>query len=268
MSEPNVTLDFNNDLFARRVFDQFWQIFLAPELERRKREGKPIFPENIFAFQIIQGVDHENKVHINKQIDVYLTAKIGGAARRAGSLIAMNEIEEILDIKLSDKYADSGHATFIKFKGKWLFTFEFNYNKKRRYSHLVAANEFLVLSNYALENGIWHAFVENLFAAVELMSKVVLIEFPDKSVVQSKTHSRIKSKINQRKKVEAFGAEFAHLLNELSELRPSARYISKPLELGDEKAQQLYRQAAELFEILDDRNSAIARRPQTSESGV
>lgn len=266
MSEPDVSFDFDEELFSRRTFNQFWQIFLVPELERREQSGKPIRADKIFAFQLIQGVDHENKVNINNEVAINLIAEVSQPKINVGQRINLENIKYLKGMELPNKYQNSAHATFLRLKGKWVFTFSFVYNKKRRSDHLRAAGQFLSLSKHALETNMWHPFTENMFAAVELMSKAVLIEFPNRRVIEAKTHNLIKSKINQRKKVDAFGAEFAHLLNQLSELRPPARYISKPLNLDGEKARQMYDEAAELYELLNDRTSAMIPGPRTSEN--
>lgn len=94
-----------------------------------------------------------------------------------------------------------------------------------------APDAFTKAAERALADHDLPVFVETLFAAVELSAKGLLLWLPDEALLKSKTHGTVRAKFNQQRGLGNVDPQFADLLNRLSDLRSSARYVRGELRL-------------------------------------
>jgi len=88
--------------------------------------------------------------------------------------------------------------------------------------------------------------LDNLFSATELMAKGVLL-LHDESMLSSKKHGRVSTRFNQWGHLGNTDPRFTGLLNKLSSLRSSARYLERELTVTPEEAQDMLAVAEVMF---------------------
>jgi hypothetical protein len=108
------------------------------------------------------------------------------------------------------------------------------------------------------------AFAENLFGATELMAKGLLLMLPDKNILRSKKHEYLSSQYNWWGKMGSADPRYVNLLNRLSNLRGSARYLDKDFSLSQDEAKEMLNTAEDMYETL--RNSTPQRYRLSSDS--
>ena len=247
--------------FGRNLMEQVLELWVNPEVERRREAGN--LPDDfvLTAVQVIMNLDADApEVRFNEEVK----AVAQGRATRAieeGEDVTEADLEGIEDIMLTDQDPNAGHLTMMFFKGHWLIAFDFRYNATRVAGTLGAAREFLDAATYALEQQHMRSFADNLFSASELMAKGILLMNPDEDLLRSKRHNFISSRFNLSGKWGHTDPRYVKLLNRLQNLRGSARYLDKDFSLSLEEAGDMLSTAEEMFETL--RNSA----PERYESG-
>ena len=202
-------LNFDDET-KQRVFQQVMDIFVTPEIERRRKEGTIKDGTLITKMQIVFNLDKGTR-DIQKGEAVYET-----------------DIDAIEDIELTDEDVNCGHITLLLFKNNWIISFDFRYNKEKVREHIEASKEFYETATNSLENNRLRAFYENAFATAELSAKSILLLLPDKDILNdksSKSHGKIKNKLNNWANLGNVKMEFSTTLSKLRDLRDSARYV-------------------------------------------
>lgn len=95
------------------------------------------------------------------------------------------------------------------------------------------------------------AFVESLFAAVELLAKATLMIHPDERVLASTKHEFVRTEINRYRKRGNIPEPFVRVLNELTELRGRARYGDVPFSLDHVVARRMSCTARRFYKHVD-----------------
>ncbi len=129
---------------------------------------------------------------------------------------------------------------------------DFRPNARNAAEHGEVAREFLDSAAASLQRGDLHPFVENLFAATELMAKAYLLTVPASGSGSARSHSAVHRPFNLERKEGRVHDPFAALLNRLAELRPAARYLKKDLGLDPAEAATMLATAAEMHRALYD----------------
>jgi hypothetical protein len=215
--------DIPGDRFLRDLFD----IFINPEISRRR--AARLLPEafQLHQAQVIMNVDAPRVIRLNDEVRALMKVKVApGAGVQKGAQVYWDEIDNIEAFQLTEEDPNAGHATIIRVQNQWLVFFDFRYNAQRVAEVLDAADQFMAMCDHALALGHPRPFMENLFAVAELTAKAKLLMFPDEHVVTSKSHSHIRSKINRESKLGNIDAEFVSILNELERTRGTARYVA------------------------------------------
>ncbi|MFZ5619556.1 MAG: hypothetical protein ACOY5W_00860 [Pseudomonadota bacterium] len=182
------------DEFSQRVFDQFMDLFVVPEIRSRQEKGEAERPYELRAAQIVFYPDgRKPSVRLNSEVVAVGEARLkSGISKKAGEPIYASEIDGFDNIKLADDDCpDCGHATLIRFSPTWSIAFDFRYNKALSRRHLDTAWEFYDSAAGAAERRQWSAFVDTLFSAVELAAKALLISMPDPTLRERATHKAV-----------------------------------------------------------------------------
>lgn len=211
----------------QRLFQQTMDIWIIPEINKRKTENQ--LPKNfeLKVAQIIFSLDRGwNKVRLNEEVKaIAICEKADSKKFTFGDLVYEHDVKNVKFIKLTDADPNCAHITLLSFKGKWIISFDFRYNKKRIQKHIEAAKEFYESAKDDLSNNRLRPFFENSFACAELLAKAVLLQLPDKRVVHGKSHdSRIK-KFQNWADLGNVEITYSTTLSRLNSLRPSARYL-------------------------------------------
>jgi uncharacterized protein (UPF0332 family) len=234
---------------ASNLLDQVFALWINPEVSRRKESGSLEQKFALSAAQVVIHVDSPIEVRLNNEIKGLLKAKASRPIAK-GEAIRNPDFSEILDFELVTPDDNAGHVTVILHRGLWFIKFDFLYNKSRIREALVVAREFIESAKASLDRKHMHAFSEALFGATELLAKAMLLKMPDEKILKAKTHSFVGSGLNRQAKVRDSIREYAKLLNQLTRLRSSARYLNAPLSLDPGSATQMLSTAESMYEEL------------------
>lgn len=239
-------VDGSNPEIASRLFHQTLELYINPELEKRKEAGR--LPQNfeLQIAQVIMNVDRPIEVRLNDEVKAVLQIKARNAIQK-GAPVFTSDIEEITGAKLTDHDPNAAHLTIISHEGKWYITFDFQYNAERIHHHLEAAAEFLETAKDALKERRHRAFLENLFATTELLAKAWLLKMPLEPLVKTSRHTYIKTQLNSHSKLGNFQSRYAQLYNYLCATRDKARYVNARLQVTEEDCAMWLETAEEML---------------------
>lgn len=214
-----------DDEMKQRLFQQVMDIFITPEIERRRKEGKIKDGTFITKMQIVFNLDKgKNEIRLNEEVKAILK---GRATRdiKKGEAVYEKDISAIEGVELTDEDVNCGHITLLLFKNHWIISFDARYNKERVKEHIEASKEFYETAVYSLENNRLRAFYENAFATAELSAISVLLTLPSKEILECRSHPKRLSQFKDWADLGNVKMEFCTTLSGLSGLRDSARYL-------------------------------------------
>ena len=209
---------------ANRVFQQVMELWVLPEIEKRKRESRLENPFVLRKAQILfSHYKSAPKIRLNQQVKAIAKTQINRDIK-AGEIIYEKDVENIEDIKLTDQDPNYAHITLLLFKDKWYISFDFRYNKDKAKEYLEAAKEFLDSVKDDFKNNRLRPFFECSFACAELLTQALLIQFFKQSTL--KNHKQRMKGIRLWAELGNVKEEFSGKLSKLFWLRNSARYLS------------------------------------------
>jgi hypothetical protein len=242
----------------RRFLQQAFSLWILPEIQRRTDEGA--LPPNfqLLAAQIVFWPDGRPlEVRFNTEVRcTFVVEPTADLIAEVDKLIGLDEINRIVEIHPPVEEADAGHVTILRLRDSWSFTFDFTYNNARVAQTLKAAEDFLFTAHAAAKQRRYRPFIDALFSAVELMAKALLLSAPGRDALEW-NHKKIAVRLNLRRKGNVIGGAFAPLLNDLAELRRSARYSCDDFRIEPDEVQRLRNRANEMLELVGQQ---IARR--------
>lgn len=214
-----------DDEIKQKVFQQVMDIFIIPEIERRRKEGKIKEETIISKMQIVFSLGKgKNEIRLNKEVK----AIIRGRATRdiqKGETVYERDIDSIEGIELTDEDINCGHITLLLFRNNWIVSFDSRYNKEKVRNHIDASKEFYETAIDSLSKNRIRAFYENAFASAELSAISVLLILPSKEILECRNHKKRLSQFKDWANLGNVKMEFSTTLSGLSELRDSARYL-------------------------------------------
>lgn len=228
--------------FGNRVFQQFMDLFVNPEVMRRQEAGDLPKPLDLRAAQIIFFANgRKPQVRINKEIRAIAKVKFKeGISKNSGEPVFAHEIEDLGEINLiDDDDPDCGHATLVKINGRWTIAFDFQYNKGLSRNHIKTASEFYEAAEFSFSRKNWSAFVDNLFSCAELSAKVILLTFLSPELARKATHPLIRQRYNRFADLGDFDETHRSVLNKLSGWRINARYLKGRVPVSEDEAVEL-----------------------------
>ena len=129
--------------------------------------------------------------------------------------------------------------------------FDFRYNRTLCKAHVDRAKEFLATARFALDSGRLGALIDNLFSAAELAAKALLLDHPDPLLRRRPSHGYIHSRFNVAAKAGSVEVDQRNVFNELDSLRSKARYLRGELDLGAERASEMFTAISALVNRVD-----------------
>jgi uncharacterized protein (UPF0332 family) len=251
----------------QRVVEQAFEFWINPEIEKRRADGSLGDDFELRAAQVIFEPDAPPYARLNDEARAIMNVR---AARdiEKGELITHGDIHGIESVRLTDADPNAGHITLILRPGGWHVSFDFRYNAERIAEHQQTARQFLDTARSALERNAFAAFVENLWAAVELMAKGMMLSTPDDGLMKSKKHTYVSSRFNMGRKMGHVDPRHTELLNKLTRERESARYAAGELDLTADEARERLAIAEEMYEVVErERPRTISTdEPSTDEA--
>jgi hypothetical protein len=238
----------------QRSFDQFMNLFVLPEIERRKKDC--LLRSNFVlksAQVIFSGDGTRPVVRLNEETKIMAKVKPkSGIKINKGDILSWNQIEDIQMIRLPDEEEGKfAHISMIRVGGNWLFTFDFRYNKESARTCFETAKQFFDSAREAFERKNLAPFIDNLFSSIELLAKAELLLMPDPKFKQKATHKGIQLKYGKYVDIGNAKPEFKTTLNKLAGLRNSARYLQSGFNLSDKEGQGYLAIASDMISYVE-----------------
>jgi uncharacterized protein (UPF0332 family) len=219
-----------SERFGENLLNDIFNLFVLPEIKRRKETNSLPEPFVLKRAQIIFYPDgkRKNEIRLNSEVKVLADMKIkGGISKKKGEPIYENEVEGLKGLRLTDKDdPDCGHITLVDIFNKWIIAFDLRYNKALAKKHVESAKHFHELAQFAFNKEYYASCLDCLFSAAELASKATLLPMADAKFRKRATHYVIYSKYNQFADLGNVDPVFRETLNKLSSLRARARYFA------------------------------------------
>jgi len=233
MGEDNQTDTVElSEEFSQNFLENTFDLFFDAELEKKGldredfRKGQVFFKGPFSSSQIseMDADESETEVRINDDADVKMVAKLKpGETIEKGEEIREEQLAGFEEILLDDEFEDFGHVTVADL-GKFGFVYKFDLRRNRTYRGplLDAADQFLKTAEFAFENALWRAFVENAFHATERLMKIDVIEMGKKA----EQHSDVQSEYSALVKAGPGNDDLVDVYNKLhGKYRFSASYV-------------------------------------------
>lgn len=209
---------------GQRIFQQVMDIWVKPEIERRKKIGKMGENFEITKVQIIFSLNKKNRVRLNEQVKAIVKCKANKQINK-GETVYEKDLDKIENIKLTDDDVNCAHITLLLFRNNWIISFDARYNKEIIKEHIKASKEFYESAKENSEKGRLRPFFENAFASSELSAKSVLLALPNKKILTGRNHKDRLDGFRNWADLGNVKIEFSETLSKLSGLRDSARYL-------------------------------------------
>jgi uncharacterized protein (UPF0332 family) len=242
---------------VNRFFQQCFELWINPELEKRKQSGLITEPFVLNSAEVVMfGDGSPLEVRLNEEVRSIFKVSIPQERIQSlgpGDLVSADNAQ-VLDIKPPQDEIDHAHVVLIRTGQTWAFTFNFTYNSGHVAECYKAAKEFFDSAQNNLQNDKYRSFIDNLYSAVELMSKCLLLMTPGEVKYN---HNGIQRRINERKKNQVIGGDLAPLLNRLSTERTKARYETLPYSPDKNELALMLEEASSALELC---KSQIPRR--------
>lgn len=129
------------------LFNHVMEIWVNPEIERRKKDGKMSASYSIDKIQVIIPPGQIPSVRLNDEVKAIILAKLKPGIKekkKDGDLIYLNEMDHLIKISLpEDENPDYGHLTMLLLGNSWNIYFDFRTNKRKAYERYEVGKEFL-----------------------------------------------------------------------------------------------------------------------------
>ena len=215
-----------NEKFKQKVFKQVIDIWINPEIERRKKLG--IIDNNFILSkaQIVFSLERGfSKIRINEEVKAIIELRVNRDIKK-GEIVREKDVAQIKNIKLTDGDSNCGHITILRFKDKWIVSFDANYNKKIRKDYLGAAKEFYESAIENLHKKRLRVFYDNAYSSAELCAISILLSWSSKNIINNKKHYQRIEIFEDFTNSGNAKMVYSNLLKKLKGIRKSARYIS------------------------------------------
>jgi len=168
-----------DDAPGKRTLMQFLELFVNPEIEKRKQAAKIDESFIVTRAQVVLHADmREPTVRLNDEIAGIAIARLGegsvGREYTSGSPLYLHEIDTIERFELPEEERDAGHITMFGLNGKIALFFDARRNRSSASVTLEKSKQFFELAEASFEKKHWTAFVDTLFSAAELAVKAWL----------------------------------------------------------------------------------------------
>lgn len=231
------------------LFTQALDLWINPEIERRRSREDLSDDFTLLAAQVIMTHDDPGvEVRLNEEVRVVLRGPATRTLDR-GEAVTDQDLADISEMTLTDTDPDAAHITIVRWRDRYFLSFDFRYNAFRVREHLRIAAQFLDLAQHSLSKGHSEALLDNLFSAVELIAKgALLMHLPQAATARG--HGFLHSAYNNWGRLGNTDRRYTSLLNDLTRLRTTARYLRGELAVSDRELQDMLATANEMYSDL------------------
>ncbi len=208
-----------------RTFNQMYEGWFQPEIERRAASGSLPAPFVLFAAQALFPPEGATRILLNEEVEGEGLIRAPRAVVK-GEPVLHSDLANLEAYELPDELLDNGHFTIIRAGDRWGMFFNFLSGRAKARDLLELGSEYLAASEASASKRHDGPAVDTLFSAVELASKAELILLRSPAA-KGKTHGTVARAINASAKLGNIDVAFVALFNRLGRERPSARYGDK-----------------------------------------
>jgi hypothetical protein len=234
------------------LLQQFFELWLRPELEARGADRKP---EEIDRSLVIFKPGQRPKVLIEAEAQMI----VRGRATRAievGEQVTEADLEAIESLVPHDIDPNAGWIGFVRFKNVYTLAFDFRQRKGKAQKMVDLAEEFLAAARLAVANDLKAPMVDLLFSAAELAAVAQMTVLPAKP---PKAHDRRKEWFESWVELGNAPSDHGKALADLAQARPPARYGQGSVPpLSNADLDRLVNQVADMVEYA---KKEITNRP-------
>ena len=126
---------------SQKVFQNVMNLFIIPEIEKRKKEGKINESFILRSGQIVLSRDNGNSVRLNEEVKA-IAKSIAAKPIKKNDLVFEEDIKNIEEVKLTEEDKNCAHITLLRFRDKWLIFTDFRYDKEDSNEHISPSKEF------------------------------------------------------------------------------------------------------------------------------
>lgn len=249
MTEDIEWTDEMTENFLEQMFDLYFDDALEEKgLDREDFRKGQVFIKTPFAasqFDELEADDSDVEVRVNDDAEIKMVALLKeGESVEKGEEVTADQIAGFEEVILEDEEEDYGHVTVAMMDGfGWVFNFDFRRNRSYYGPLIEAADQFIETAEYARENELWRAFVENAFHAAERMMKIDVIFFG----WTAEEHRDVQGRYHDVVQMGHGNPDLYDVFNQLKDkYRFSASYVD-PRDDVDEKEFEFDEEEAEEF---------------------
>lgn len=238
---------------GQTIFDQAFELWIWPEVERRQGAGTLPDPVPLNAAQVIFPSPREKRppyVRLNDEVVVEFRYEADRPIQK-GELISIENAGAIHGARLAEgDEPNAGHLTMMNVRGEWFIGFDFKRDKQHAQMLTRRAREFHAAASLCFAKGLPAPGLENLFHAAELAAKAELLVFCFYPYNSPKDHGAIVGRYATWVKYGNAPMGGNAALSKLKRLRPSASYAEG--DLGAHDHGELLSQVDELIKHVDE----------------
>lgn len=227
------------------LFDWMKTVHLEPEVARRINDGAMAEGDTIHMAQVVFWVGRPPEVRVNEEVQGLMQARATRAIEKDEE-VTTADMSEISGFVLPEEDGDAAHLTMVSVAGGLALYFNGAYNALLIAAHVEAAGEFVDAATASLDADSLRAFVDGAFSATELLAKAEMLSVSEERLLGGVGHGTVRSFYNQWAALGNTEMRFAKLLNRLTDLRPTGRYLRGEFDLDAVEAARLLRDLKDL----------------------
>jgi len=235
----------------RKGSENFFNLFIFPEIKRRKNAGLLDDSFDLIAAQWIQYPEgRKNEIRLNSEVKATFEVSYkDDISKKKGDLVYAHEIKNVEWIELTDDDdPNCAHATYLKISGTWYIHFDFRQNKELARKNLHSSTQFLKAAEFCLEKKHWAPFLDTLFSAAELAVKSTQLMTYGGKFRNKTTHKGIRKKYNAWADLGNALPSQKEAFNKLCAYRPRVRYSAPDFSISEHEAGGLLKTVKEIIE--------------------
>jgi len=210
---------------AQNFLNQFFSLWIAPELQTRKTKTSTTDAFSIDKAQVLFTLDGRKVIRLNDEVQATIKTN-----KRQITDMSIDTYESEETIERLDRIPEEenfGHTTVVKIRNLWVIAFDFRYGIDSSRDYYDLSKEFLDAAKSSLKVTNYHAATSNLYIAMEHLARARILLYPDLIVKKSKKHTGIAGQINvHANKTQVIKPSYAKTFNYIQNLyNEGVRYM-------------------------------------------
>ena len=226
---PSSSLDLDEEA-QRNVVQQVFDLWITPEIARRKTEGRWADGTALVGAQVFLPSPLDGEVPtvlLNQEVRAIAKVKFKDAAHlKPGDPVRANDIKEIGSIRrLPEDHPNAGMITILSLNDKWHMVFDLRRDAHRAKRILDAAQDFALSARDSDRCDRRGPAFDNLYSAAELSAKAQLLLFAFYPYNNPKDHGAIYGRHKKWVQMGNLPSSHSQAFDKLRRARSNARYL-------------------------------------------